>query len=184
MSELITLDEKTKGICEFLKTLPDKNEIKLGNQKLSSEQAIKLRNYRNNIPDIMANKVWVNMKMNYAFAHREGDWQQLVKDESGKELMKFKAYGLANQLWEVPLKAIDAVFAQSRKFTEFPSVTSLLKSWNAIKGDYSETEKETIRAYLTKSDDLYNRPNTKNEMYDYFREIGLIKEKNANSTTE
>lgn len=176
MSELIKIHENTKQLCDYIKSLPDLNEIKLGNAKLSSEQAMTLRRYRNDIPNLMANKVWLNMKLNYAFSNREAEFQEMQKSEVAKEAFKIKAYGLANQLWEIPLKAIDAVFAQSRKFSEFPSATSLLKSWNAIKGDYADSERTIIRAYLTKRDNLSNVENTKVSMFKYFREVGLIKD--------
>ena len=106
----------------------------------------------NNLEDLKLKKIFINSKMNYSLANKEGLYIEETSAESDRELFEFKCKGVSLQLGDIPIKAIDAIYTHARGFNEFPSVTGLKKSWRSIERDYRKSERSTIRAYLVKPD--------------------------------
>ena len=160
MGQLQTRFENVENINSFLKSLPDSYQVSTGRVKLSSEDRSALRNLRDNIDNLMLNAIFRNEKINYSLAKKEFEWMDMTNTQEKLDIMKVRCQGILLQLGDIPLRAIDDMYMQSRKFSEFPTATSLLKSWNAIRGDYSESEKKKIKGFLSKPDDMHTREDT------------------------
>ena len=183
MNQLQVRYENVDNVNAFLKDLPDPYLVRKGDITLSSEERTSLRYIRNNLDTLMLRAIYRNEKINYSLAKKENEWLQLTDTEEKIEVMKVRCKGISIQLGDVPIRAMDDIYQQSRKFSEFPSATSLLKSWNAIRGDYTQSEKKTIRGFLDKPENVHTDQDrddslsAKDEMFEELIKAGIYSRK-------
>jgi hypothetical protein len=167
-------------INEAIGRLPDLYLVQTGKEVISSEDKMYLAKLRRGIPELKYNEIWKSLKLSYMHANKENQWTEAMSNDSEKEIYKLKVQSICEELGDIPIRAIKAVFTQSRKFTEIPTVTSLQKSWNTLKPEFHGSERKIINGYLAQPDDMHTKENTdhyKDDMFKVLEEMGVYTRK-------